>query len=62
MQQSYYKQTIWMYFQIEDDESLKTKVKSYDDEVTDFYDKGICKMDSNHTSLENNQLGFCSQY
>ena len=28
---------------------LKTKVKSYGDEVTDFYDKKVPKVDSNHT-------------
>ena len=27
---------------------LKTKVKSYGDEVTDFYDKKVPKVDSNH--------------
>ena len=36
---------------------LKTKIKSPGDEVKDFYDKEIPKLDSNHTSL----LGFCSQ-
>ena len=30
---------------------LKTKVKSHGDEVTDFYDKKISKVDSNHTCL-----------
>ena len=30
---------------------LKTKIKSYDDEVTDFSDKEIPKVDSNHTCL-----------
>ena len=30
---------------------LKTKIKSYDDEVTDFYDKNIPKVDSNQTCL-----------
>ena len=44
-----------MYFLIEDDvynkEFLKTKIKSHDDEVTDFYDKEITKADSNHTCL-----------
>ena len=30
---------------------LKTKIKSYGDEVTDFYDKEIPKVDSNHTCL-----------
>ena len=30
---------------------LKTKIKSHDDEVTDFYDKNIPKLGSNHTSL-----------
>ena len=28
---------------------LKTKIKSHGDEVTDFYEKEISKMDSNHT-------------
>ena len=32
-------------------EFLKTKIKSHDDEVTDFYDKNIPKVDSNHTCL-----------
>ena len=30
---------------------MKTKTKSYDDEVTDFYDKEIPKVDSNYTCL-----------
>ena len=30
---------------------LKTKMKSHGDEVTDFYDKEIPKLDSNHTCL-----------
>ena len=30
---------------------LKTKMKSHGDEVTDFYDKKIPKLDSNHTCL-----------
>ena len=30
---------------------LKTKIKSHDNEVTDFYDKKISKLDSNHTCL-----------
>ena len=30
---------------------LKTKIKCYGDEVTDFYDKKISKLDSNHTCL-----------
>ena len=29
----------------------KTKIKSYGDEITDFYDKKIPKVDSNHTCL-----------
>ena len=33
---------------------LTTKIKYYDDEVTDFFDKEIPKVDSN-------QFGFCSQ-
>ena len=31
---------------------LKTKVKSYGDEFTGFYDKETPKLDSNHTCLE----------
>ena len=30
---------------------MKTKIKSHDNEVTDFYDKKISKLDSNHTCL-----------
>ena len=30
---------------------MKTKIKSYGDEVTDFYDKEFPKVDSNHTCL-----------
>ena len=30
---------------------MKTKIKSYGDEVTDFYDKEIPKVSSNHTCL-----------
>ena len=30
---------------------LKTKIKSHGNEVTDFYDKKIPKIDSNHTFL-----------
>ena len=32
-------------------EFLKTKIKSHDDEVTDFYDKKIPQVDSSHTCL-----------
>ena len=32
-------------------EFLKTKIKSHGDEVTDFYDKKIPKVDSSHTCL-----------
>ena len=32
-------------------EFLNTKLKSHGDEVTDFYDKKIPKVDSNHTCL-----------
>ena len=32
-------------------EFLKIKIKSHSDEVTDFYDKNIPKVDSNHTCL-----------
>ena len=31
--------------------NLKTKIKSHGDEVTDFYDKEIPKVDSDHTCL-----------
>ena len=30
---------------------MKSKIKSYGDEVTDFYNKEIPKVDSNHTCL-----------
>ena len=30
---------------------LKTEIKSYGDEVTNFFDKEIPKVDSNHTCL-----------
>ena len=30
---------------------MKTKIKSHGDEVTDFYDKEIPKVDFNHTCL-----------
>ena len=30
---------------------MRTKIKSHGDEVTDFYDEGIPKTDSNHTYL-----------
>ena len=30
---------------------MKTKIKSHGDEVTDFYDKKIPMVDSNHTCL-----------
>ena len=30
---------------------MKTKIKSHGDEVADFYDKKIPKLDSNHTWL-----------
>ena len=32
-------------------EYLRTKIKSHGDEVTDFYNKKICKIDSSHTCL-----------
>ena len=32
-------------------EYLKAKIKSHGDEVTDFYDKEIPKLDSNHACL-----------
>ena len=37
---------------------LKTKVKSHGNEVTDFYDKKISKLDSNHTCLA--LISLCS--
>ena len=36
---------------VDEKKILKTKIKSYCDEVTDYYDKEIPKVDSNHTSL-----------
>ena len=39
-------------------EFLKTKIKSHGDEVTDFYDKEIPKVDSNHTCLAVINLDF----
>ena len=39
-------------------EYLKTKIKSHSDEVTDFYDKEIRKVDSNHTCLAVISLDF----
>ena len=30
---------------------MKAKVKSNGDEVTDFFDKKVCKVNSNHTCL-----------
>ena len=37
---------------------MKTKIKCHGDEVTDFYDKKIPKVDSNHTCLTVISLGF----
>ena len=37
---------------------LKTKIKSHGDEVTDFYDKEIPKVDSNHICLAVISLDF----
>ena len=37
---------------------LKTKIKSHGNEVTDFYDKKIPKLDSNHTCLAVISLNF----
>ena len=31
---------------------LKTRIKSHGDEVTDFYDKKILKVDFNHTLMK----------
>ena len=39
-------------------EYLKTKIKSHANEVTDFYDKEIPKVDSNHTCLAAISLDF----
>ena len=39
----------------------KTKIKSYGDEVTDFFVKDIPKVDSNDTCFSSTQLGFCFQ-
>ena len=36
---------------------MKTKIKTHGDEVTDFYDKRIPKLDSNHTFLAVISLG-----
>ena len=33
------------------EKNLKAKIKSHSDKVTDFYDKDIPKVDSNHTCL-----------
>ena len=35
-------------------EISKTKIKSHGDEVTDFYDKEIPRVDSNHTCFNSN--------
>ena len=37
---------------------MKTKIKSYDDEATDFYDKQVSKADSDMFS--SNHCFFCS--
>ena len=37
---------------------LKTKIKPYGDEVTDFFDKEIPKVDSNHTCSAETSLDF----
>ena len=39
-------------------ERLKTKIKSHGDEVTDFYDKDIPKVDSSHACLPVISLDF----
>ena len=63
---SYDNQTKWMYFLIENNDvlrkieiksaltlkkNLKTKIKYYNDESTDFHDKEMPKAGSNHTFL-----------
>ena len=42
-------------------EFLKAKIKVYGDDVTDFYDKEIPKIDSNHTCLAVISLGSALQ-
>ena len=37
---------------------MKTKIKSHGDELKDFYDKEIPKVDSNHTCLAVISLDF----
>ena len=37
---------------------MKTAIKSYDDEVIDFYDKEVWMVDSNHTYLAVISLDF----
>ena len=37
---------------------LKTKIRSHSNKVTDFYDKEIPKVDSNHTYLNPNLGGL----
>ena len=44
-----------------DGEPLKTKIKLYGDEVTDFCNKKIFKSGSDYTFFSSNQLRFCSQ-
>ena len=34
--------------------NVENQVRSHGDEVTDFYDKGIPKVDSNHTFFSTN--------
>ena len=42
----------WFYSKpVYNEKYLKTKIKSHGEEVTDFGDKEIPKMDSNHTGL-----------
>ena len=42
-------------------ELLKTKIKFHGDKVTDFYEKEIPEVDSNHTFFSSNCLRFCFQ-
>ena len=38
---------------------LKTKMRSYSDEATDFHDKEVPKVGSNSTFFSSNHLGLC---
>ena len=67
---SYDGQIKWMYFLIlilkkefdsepvYNNKFLKTKIKSYGDEATDFHNKGMSKAGSNHTCLAVITIGY----